>query len=148
MPLPHQRLVAALALAALFVGCETAAPENITLQPVANAPRLKAAASGPITKSPVPRVQTVPQYPSQLRHAGVQGEAVVEFLVMPDGKVGEIAVIRATDVRFGDAAVECVKGWRFEPAMSNDTPVACHLQVPIEFSLENAAHPASSAGGT
>src|SRR4051812_38117570 len=67
MHLPHVRLVTALALAALFVGCETVAPEKIDLQPVNNAPRLRAPASAPLTTMPVPRVQTTPQYPLSLR---------------------------------------------------------------------------------
>jgi TonB family protein len=137
MHLPRVRLVAALALAALFIGCETAAPEKIDLQPVNNPPRLRAPAYAPLTTMPVPRVQTTPQYPLSLRRAGIQGEALVEFLVMPDGNVGDTAVLRATDVRFGNAAIDCVKHWHFDPGMVDGKPVTCRMQVPIEFTLQS-----------
>lgn len=126
-----------LACIALVTGCETAAPEKIDLQPVNNPPRLRANMSGPLTRMPAPKVQTVPQYPLQLRRAGIQGDAVVEFLVMPDGAVGEAAVIRATDVRFGDAAIACVKQWKFEPGLVDGKPATCRLQVPMQFTLQN-----------
>jgi TonB family protein len=137
MHLPHVRLLTALALAALFVGWETLAPEKIDLQPVNNPPRLRAPASAPLTTMPIPRFQTAPQYPLSLRRAGIQGEALVEFLVLPDGNVGEAAVLRATDVRFGNAAVECVKHWHFDPALVDGKPVTCRMQVPIEFTLQS-----------
>ena len=138
MPLPHTNWLFAFAFtAALFSGCETAAPERITLQPVENPSRLRSSNTNALTQMPAALVQTAPQYPFVLRKAGIQGEALVEFLIGPDGSVVEAAVLRATDVRFGDAAVDCIKRWRFEPGRVDGKPVTCRMQVPIQFTLQN-----------
>jgi TonB family protein len=88
-----------------------------------------------VTRHAVPLVRTPPKYPARLRDAGVQGEATIDFIVMSDGSVAQPTVFAATDPRFGDAAVACVKTWKFKPAQVDGKPVAVRMHVPIVFSL-------------
>jgi protein TonB len=88
-----------------------------------------------LSKAPVAVVQGKPPYPFELRRAGVAGEALVDFIIDASGTVRDAVAVRANDVRFGEAAVQTVMKWRFQPAEVNGLPVSCHMQVPIIFSL-------------
>lgn len=57
-----------------------------------------------------------PEIPRQLRGQSFRsGFAQVQFTVQPDGKVGQVQVIKASHARLGAAAVEAVRQWRFAP---------------------------------
>ena len=84
---------------------------------------------------PQPVFQTRPQYPFQLRKAGVSGEAVVDFIVDINGEVRNAYALRATHDSFGEAAVASVVQWRFKPGKKAGRDVNTHMQVPIVFSL-------------
>ncbi|MDG0835913.1 TonB family protein, partial [Pelomonas saccharophila] len=43
------------------------------------------------------------------------GFAQVQFTVQPDGKVGEVHVLKASHARLGSAAIDAVRQWRFAP---------------------------------
>jgi TonB family protein len=88
-----------------------------------------------VSVTPVPTSQARPRYPMELRKAGIGGEGVVSFIVGTDGVVRDAVITHATDIRFGEAAVEAVLKWRFRPAQLNGTIVGCHMMVPIVFTL-------------
>ncbi|GAB5558851.1 MAG: hypothetical protein SynsKO_04980 [Synoicihabitans sp.] len=83
----------------------------------------------------VPLSQATPVYPPELRNRGITGEALVGFIVTPEGKVVEAYAIRAEHPEFGSAAVEAVSKWEFEPPLSNGRPVHVRTQVPALFSI-------------
>ena len=80
-------------------------------------------------------VMARPNYPVDLRRAGISGNATVRFIVTHDGRVIDVTVIQATHPSFGDAAAKAVSKWRYKPAMKDGQPIACLLQVPIFFNL-------------
>lgn len=135
----------ALCLLLLLPGCATAekptsAPQ-VELRPVENrTPRTPEGVYeiSKVSKAPraIPSAMAKPRYPLELRRAGVHGEGVVDFIVGTDGVVRDAVVVRATDVRFGDAALQAVVQWRFEPAEVNGVRVNCRMQVPIVFTLD------------
>jgi TonB family protein len=88
-----------------------------------------------VSRFPAPTFQARPRYPAELRQAGVGGEGVVSFIIGIDGGVEEAVVVSATDVRFGQAAMEAVLKWKFRPAELNGMIVRCHMMVPIVFTL-------------
>lgn len=88
-----------------------------------------------VTEPPRPVFQARPQYPAELRKAKISGEGVTLFIVATDGTVKDAMVVRATDERFGAAAVEAVRKWRFTPAKLNGVVVNCRMMVPIVFTL-------------
>lgn len=90
-----------------------------------------------VQQQPIARIRISPQYPFELRRGGVQGEAIVDFVVASDGTVANAKAVRATRPQFGDAAVAAVQHWHFRPALVDGSPVSCHMQIPIVFTLNN-----------
>jgi TonB family protein len=128
----------------LLPGCETApktsgVPPSVDVGPGLGQGRI------PVTTEPYdisrldvmpkPRFMARPQYPFELRRQNISGEAVVDFVVAPDGSVHNVHVIRESHPQFGVAAVQCVAQWKYDPGMKNGRPVYTHMQVPIVFRL-------------
>ena len=89
-----------------------------------------------LDRQPVPKFQARPQYPLGLRRAGVGGEAVVDFIVDPNGDVQKAYAIRSTHKEFAAAAVAAVSQWKFRPGRKGGQNLPTHMQVPIVFSLD------------
>jgi protein TonB len=64
-----------------------------------------------------------PAYPDMAREAGVDGTVMVQALVGKDGKVRDVRVVKSIPM-LDDAAKAAVRQWVFEPALSDDKPVA------------------------
>jgi TonB family protein len=113
---------------------------ELALNPVgesATAPQRSVAR--PAGETPPKLISSVPpQYPRALQSAFISGDAMVECLVRKNGTVGEVRVIRATDVQFGEAAKACVAQWRYQPATRDDEPVEALLNVPVSFRIREA----------
>jgi protein TonB len=76
-----------------------------------------------------------PRYPEAARTAGTQGTVMVQALVKTDGSVGDARVVKSIP-GLDEAAMECVRQWKFKPAMGGDgKPVAVWSAVPVKFSL-------------
>ena len=80
-----------------------------------------------------------PVYPPILRSHRIEGEARVSFVVTEAGTTQDVECVEANDRRFGEAAVDAVKKWRFMPAMWQGKPVAMSMQVPIVFTLDGSS---------
>jgi periplasmic protein TonB len=69
-------------------------------------------------------------------HARLQGVVVLEAVVMPDGSVGTVRIVRSLDPNGLDKeAVRTVKLWRFTPGRKDGKPVASLVQVDMAFTL-------------
>ena len=79
--------------------------------------------------------QVVPIYPEELKSQQIRGEVLVAFMVERDGRVGEVEVIQASHPGLGEAALQAVRQWRFEPPRYHGQPVRVRLQVPIRFGV-------------
>lgn len=143
----HLRCLTFLALLSLFLGgCETPSAiqtsSAIQLIPVDN-PMPRVPTEKEIIDisrvSVIPRAiyQTAPQYPFVLRKNNIQGTATVIFIVGPDGSVVDACIVKATDIRFGEAAVAAIYQWRFNPGEVNGRRVYTRMMVPIGFSLSD-----------
>lgn len=94
-------------------------------------------ASAPGHTSPHLIHSVPPVYPRELREQRITGEAMIDLLVTADGEVKDVKVVRATDVRFGDAAAAAVRQWTYAPAQRDGQPVETRMQVPIVFTLRD-----------
>lgn len=90
-----------------------------------------------LDRAPVPRFQARPQYPADLRKAGISGEVVVDFIVDKEGGVRNAYALRSTHPGFENAAIESVSQWKFKPGAKGGKDVNTHMQVPIVFTLNN-----------
>lgn len=76
------------------------------------------------------------QYPEPQRRAGVEGTAILQFIVEKDGTVGELQVIRsAGNDGLDRAAMAAVRPSRFEPGRVDGEPVRVRFAVPVTFRL-------------
>ncbi len=90
-----------------------------------------------LDQQPVPTGQVKPQYPFEMRRAGISGQVVVDFIVDTLGNVRNAYAVSSTQREFEQAAVTAVAKWHFRPGRRQGHNVNVHMQVPIVFSLNN-----------
>lgn len=84
---------------------------------------------------PVPLASnTKPQYPAAALAANQTGTVVLKVIVMADGSVGDVQVMRGEEP-FVSAAVEAVKRWRYEPARWKGQAITVYRVVQIPFKM-------------
>jgi len=78
-----------------------------------------------------------PNYTAEAMRAKVQGIVKLEGVVMSDGSVGDVKVIRSLDPVFGldNEAIKAAKQFRFVPGTRFGQPVAVLVSFEIEFTL-------------
>jgi protein TonB len=81
--------------------------------------------------------QVRPNYTNAALQARVRGLVVMDAVVLPDGSVGDVKIVRSLDKRFGldEEAIKAVKQWRFRPARRSGDPVAMLVSVEMMFEL-------------
>lgn len=87
----------------------------------------------------LPRVvrEVRPNYTADAMRAKVQGTVLIEAVVMPDGTVGQVQVVRSLDTVFGldQEAIKAAKQWRFAPGTRMGQPVAVLVTIELTFTL-------------
>jgi periplasmic protein TonB len=78
-----------------------------------------------------------PNYTSEAMRAKVQGVVRLEGVVLPDGSVGDVRILRSLDSVFGldEEAIKAAKRFRFAPGTRFGQPVAVLVTFEIEFTL-------------
>ena len=78
-----------------------------------------------------------PAYPEMLKSSGVEGEALVQFVVDTTGRaeMGSFKVLRATHDAFGQAVRAALPRMRFLPAEIGGRKVRMLVQQPFAFNL-------------
>lgn len=90
-----------------------------------------------LDQQPIAQVQVQPQYPFEMRRAGITGEVIVDFIVDTNGNVQNAYALRSTQREFEQAAVQAVSKWKFRPGRKGGRAVNTHMQVPIVFTLND-----------
>jgi protein TonB len=90
-----------------------------------------------LDQQPVARVRTPPQYPFEMRRAGVTGEVTVDFIVDSNGDVQNAYAVKSSQREFEQPAVQAVSKWKFKPGRKGGRNVNTHMQVPIVFTLND-----------
>jgi len=76
-----------------------------------------------------------PDYSDQARRSGVAGDVLMEIVVLGDGTVGEVRLLRGLGFGLDERAVAAVRQWRFSPARRAGVPVDVVVEVAMEFTL-------------
>lgn len=86
---------------------------------------------------PVVVSEVKPSYTADAMRAKIQGVVLVEAVVLPDGGVGQVQVVRSLDPTFGldQEAVKAVKRWRFRPGTRLGQPVPVLVEIELTFTL-------------
>jgi protein TonB len=88
-----------------------------------------------LDQRPEPRFQPNPKYPLQLKRAGVQGSAVIQFIVDTAGDVRDAVAVRSTHREFESPAIETVMKSKFRPGKKGNAVVNTRMEQEVEFSL-------------
>lgn len=80
-------------------------------------------------------IRAEPQYPFEMKRAGIPGEVVLQFIVDQNGDVRDVVVIRSTQREFEAPAIQAVQKWKFRPGRKGGKPVSTRMQIPIAFNL-------------
>ena len=66
---------------------------------------------------------TAPRYPAAAARARKSGQASVVFCVDESGSVTDVAIESATSPEFGQAALQAVMSWKYQPATLAGEPI-------------------------
>ena len=76
----------------------------------------------------------IPPYPREARAEGRTGAVVLEIVILADGSVGNVKLVRG-DEPFASVAVETVKTWKYEPARYKGQAISVYRTFQITFKL-------------
>jgi TonB family protein len=78
-----------------------------------------------------------PYYPVGAREKGWQGTALLKVLVLKNGSVGSLEILRSSGFSILDrSALTAVKNWKFIPAQKDGQPIEIGVEIPVTFRLE------------
>jgi len=118
----------------MLVGCVIA--PTMTMAVAQDPPQVYAPGNG--VSVPVVVTKVNPDYTSDAKRAHIEGIVLLESVVLQDGTVGQVSVIRSLDSTFGldQQAVAAMKRWRFQPGTKDGKPVAVRVQIEMNFTLK------------
>lgn len=129
--------------AAVFVCCLTVAAlaqssssgQSAEPQPIAEGFGAGAYRPQPGITDPVGLKRVLPKYTSEAMQAKIQGEVELELVVLTNGQVGLVRVVKSLDALHGldEEAIKAAKQWLFRPGMLNNKPVPVVVRVIQEF---------------
>ena len=74
-------------------------------------------------------------YSEDARRLGIQGEVVMEIVVMSNGSVGDVKILKRLGAGLDERAIQAVRQWRFAPATRKGSAVDVLVEVAVEFKL-------------
>lgn len=83
----------------------------------------------------IPETKVTPRFPREASARGLKGDVVLQVVVRKDGTLDDIEVLRPAigDCGFEAAAIEAVRGWRYEPATKDGEPVDAWFTIVVTF---------------
>jgi len=87
---------------------------------------------------PRPTKEVRPEYTQAALAAGIEGNVLLDVVVLADGKVGDVRVTESLDAKYGldQQAVEATKQWEFRPGTKDGKPVAVRVHIELTFRLK------------
>lgn len=84
---------------------------------------------------PIDLRRVLPRYTSEAMQAKIQGEVELELVVLSNGNVGLVRVVKSLDAVHGldEEAIKAAKQWLFRPGMLSGKPVPVVVRVVQEF---------------
>ena len=76
-----------------------------------------------------------PEYTDDARRAKIQGNVMLECVVLPDGTPSRIRVVRTLDAGLDQSAIKALGQWRFAPGTKDGVAVPVVIQAEMTFSL-------------
>ncbi len=87
---------------------------------------------------PQARFQPQPQYPYEMKRAGVTGRVDIGFIVDTSGNVRDAYVIKSSSPEFEESALQAIRKWRFSPGKKGGKVVNTKMRQPLSFTLSDS----------
>jgi protein TonB len=89
-------------------------------------------------RNPVVVREVKPLYTGEAMRARIQGTVALECVVLADGTVADVHVVRSLDARFGldREAARAAAQWRFIPGTLKGQPVPVMVRIELDFTLQ------------
>ncbi len=84
---------------------------------------------------PAIRHEVKPVYTADALRREIEGDIVLEVVVLANGDVGEIRIVRGLGYGLDETAVNAMRQWRFHPARRQGVTVDVVVEVAMEFRL-------------
>jgi len=82
---------------------------------------------------PVRKIHDVhPVWPEAAQQADVRGTVLVEFTIATDGSVRDAGILRGIPL-LDEAALDCVRQWRYEPVLLDSRPIPMVITAAVAF---------------
>lgn len=104
----------------------------------AGRPQAAVQAIEPGVAPPVPVTQPKPSYTREAMLRRIQGTVTMRVVVLADGTVGDVEVIKPLGFGLDEEAIATMKQWRFRPGTRNGQPVAVRVVVEMTFQMRDA----------
>ncbi len=90
-------------------------------------------------KSPEVIRDVKPRYTGDAMRQRIQGLVEVQAVILADGSVGPVRVVKSLDKEFGldEQAVSAVKQWQFRPGQKDGEAVAVVVNIEMTFTLKD-----------
>lgn len=85
--------------------------------------------------SPVPVKQVQPSFTDDALARKVEGEVVVEIVILKDGSVQPVRVLRGLSADLNDRALEAASQWKFIPGKLKGQPVDVIAEIVVSFNI-------------
>jgi protein TonB len=79
--------------------------------------------------------QTLPVYPELAVRTHVEGAVVLDATIGQDGKLHDITVVSGHPLLV-PAALDCVKQWRYRPAVLNGVIIPSPANIRVQFRIQ------------
>lgn len=80
-------------------------------------------------------MRAAPNYPFEMKRAGISGEVTLQFIVDTDGNVRDVVVIKSSHREFEAPSIQAVQKWKFRPGRKGGRAVNTRMQIPLAFTL-------------
>ncbi len=92
----------------------------------------------PTTTAPMLIKDVKPEYTREAREARIQGNVMLDAVVLKDGTVGDVTVSKSLDKEHGldEQAVKAMKQWQFKPGTKDGKPADVRISVEMTFTLK------------
>jgi periplasmic protein TonB len=79
-----------------------------------------------------------PMYTADAKKAKIQGIVRLQVVVMPDGTVAEVHIVKSLDKKHGldEEAIKAAKLWQFKPGLKDGNPVPVLVTIELTFKLK------------
>jgi TonB family protein len=85
---------------------------------------------------PVVVKEVKPSYTKGAMERQIQGSVLLKSVVLADGTVGDVEVLRSLDSELDQQAIDALKQWEFKPGTREGKPVAVRIACELTFTLK------------